>query len=251
MQAEENPTFIGAIIRSKKNEREKLFTVTNFVLRQNHISSRSQRSPGTVVDAASKDVPIIARDGEPVVHLAVTALLVLEQHRRVVERRELDEAVVQVPDVAPPDVRRRRGELRQAGAGAADHDVRGRLERAGVVVRRVGHAPALVHRARPLVAVHVAVHGEVHPVLLPELLQRLAPHGLLEGALRLVVGAGGVTQDAVREEDEPWLLLPVHGGQALLDELVLLGAWPPVLFRVGDAEPEHAVVRLVPEEFEG
>jgi hypothetical protein len=97
----------------------------------------------------------------------------------------------------------------------------------------------------------VAVHGEVHPVLLPELLQRLAPHGLLEGALRLVVGAGGVTQDAVREEDEPWLLLPVHGGQALLDELVLLGAWPPVLFRVGDAEPEHAVVRLVPEEFEG
>jgi hypothetical protein len=34
----------------------------------------------------------------------------------------------------------------------------------------------------------------------------------------------------------------------LLDELVLLGPRPPVLFCVSNAEPEHAVVRGVPEE---
>jgi hypothetical protein len=52
----------------------------------------------------------------------------------------------------------------------------------------------------------------------------------------------------VREEDEPRLLLPVDRRQALLDELVLLGPRPPVLFRVCDAEPEHAVVRRVPDD---
>jgi hypothetical protein len=34
----------------------------------------------------------------------------------------------------------------------------------------------------------------------------------------------------------------------LLDELVLLGARPPVLFGVCDAEPEHAVVCRVPDQ---
>jgi hypothetical protein len=109
----------------------------------------------------------------------------------------------------------------------------------------------LVDWARPLVAVDVSIEGEVDLVLLPELLQRFPPHGLLERALRLVVGAGRVPKDAVREEDEPRLLLPVDGRQAPLDEPVLLGPGPPVLLRVSDAEPEHAVVRCVPEEEEG
>lgn len=48
------------------------------------------------------------------------------------------------------------------------------------------------------------------------------------------------------EEDEPRLFLPVDGGEAVLDELVLLGAWPPVELGVGYAETEHAVVYRVP-----
>jgi len=96
--------------------------------------------------------------------------------------------------------------------------------------------------------VDVAIEGEVDLVLLPELLQRFPPHGLLESALRFVVGAGRVAENTVREEDEPRLLLPVHRRQALLDELVLLGARPPVLFGVCDAEPEHAVVCRVPDQ---
>lgn len=41
--------------------------------------SGSQCSPGAVVDGACEDVPVIARDGEAVVDVAVAALLVLEQ----------------------------------------------------------------------------------------------------------------------------------------------------------------------------
>jgi len=36
-----------------------------------------------------------------VVHVAVAALLVLEQQGRVVESRELDEAMIEVSEVAP------------------------------------------------------------------------------------------------------------------------------------------------------
>ena len=39
-----------------------------------------------------------------VVHVAVAALLVLEQQGRVVEGRELDEPVVEVSKVAPLDL---------------------------------------------------------------------------------------------------------------------------------------------------
>lgn len=53
------------------------------------------------------------------------------------------------------------------------------------------------------------------------------------------------------EEDEPGLLLPVDRRQAMLDELVLLSSRPPVLFGVGYAESEHAVVCRVPGGVEG
>ena len=59
----------------------------------------------------------------------------------MVEGGELDEAVVEVGEVAPLDLRG--GELREAGSRAADHDVRRRLERPAVVVRRVDDALAL------------------------------------------------------------------------------------------------------------
>jgi len=111
-----------------------------------------------------------------------------------------------------------------------------------------GRHTHLVDGACPFIAVDVAIEGEVDLVLLPELLQRFPPHGLLERALRFVVGAGRVAENTVREEDEPSLLLPVHRRQALLDEPVLLGPRPPVLFGVCDAEPEHAVVCRVPGE---
>lgn len=59
----------------------------------------------------------------------------------MVEGRELDEAMVEVGEVAPLDLGG--GELRQAGSAAADHHVRRRLERAAVVVRRLDDALAL------------------------------------------------------------------------------------------------------------
>jgi hypothetical protein len=105
----------------------------------------------------------------------------------------------------------------------------------------------LVDGAGPLVVVDVAEEGDVDAVLLPELLQALAALGLLEGALHGVPVVGGVAQHAVRREDEPRLVLPVHRREALLDERVLRRALPPVVLRVGDAEPEHPVVHLVPE----
>lgn len=52
----------------------------------------------------------------------------------------------------------------------------------------------------------------------------------------------------MRDEHQPWLLLPVHRGEAALDERVLLRAFPPVVLAVRHAEPEHPVVRLVPAQ---
>jgi hypothetical protein len=43
----------------------------------------------------------------------------------------------------------------------------------------------------------------------------------------------------VRREDEPRLVLPVHRGEAVLDEVVLRRAHPPVVLRVGDAEADR------------
>lgn len=52
----------------------------------------------------------------------------------------------------------------------------------------------------------------------------------------------------MRDEHQPWLLLPVHRGEAALDERVLLRAFPPVVLAVRHAESEHPVVRLVPAQ---
>lgn len=104
----------------------------------------------------------------------------------------------------------------------------------------------LVDRACPLVVVDMAVERQVHPVLLPELLEALPGHGLGERAVDAVEEAGGVAEDAVRDEHQPRLLLPVDRGEAALDELVLLRAFPPVVLAVRHAEPEHAVVCRVP-----
>lgn len=106
----------------------------------------------------------------------------------------------------------------------------------------------LVDRACPLVVVDMAVERQVHPVLLPELLEALPGHGLGERAVDAVEEAGGVAEDAVRDEHQPRLLLPVDRGEAALDELVLLRAFPPVVLAVRHAEPEHAVVCRVPVE---
>ena len=75
----------------------------------------------------------------------------------------------------------------------------------------------------------VAKVGDVDAVLLPQLLQVLAALGLLEGAFAGVPCVGGVAQHAVRREDEPRLVLPVHRREAPLDERVLRRALPPVV----------------------
>uniref|UniRef100_A0A0A9DMF7 Uncharacterized protein n=1 Tax=Arundo donax TaxID=35708 RepID=A0A0A9DMF7_ARUDO len=95
--------------------------------------------------------------------------------------------------------------------------------------------------------VDVPEEGDVDAVLLPQLLEALAALWLLEGALHGVPQVGRVAQHAVRREDEPRLVLPVHRREAVLNELVLCRALPPVVLSVRDAEPEHAVVHLVPE----
>ena len=121
-----------------------------FLLRKNQHewTLRRQGGAGAVVDAAGQDVAVVAGDGEAVVHAAVPALLVLEQQRRVVERRQLREAEVAVPRVAPPRPGGR--VVGEASAAAPDHDVRRRREGAGVVVRPLGHAHVLrfTHRKR-------------------------------------------------------------------------------------------------------
>ena len=104
-------------------------------------TSGSQRSPGAVVDRASEDVPVVPRDREMVVHVAVAALLVLEQQGWMVEGRELDEPMVEVGEVAPLDLWG--GELREAGSCATNNNVRRRLEWAAVVVRCIDNALAL------------------------------------------------------------------------------------------------------------
>jgi hypothetical protein len=194
---------------------------------------------------AAEHVAVVPVDGEGVVDLAVAALLVLEQQGGVVEGGELDEPVVAVPEHAPPGDGG--GVIRQVAAAAAGDDEDGAVHGPGVAGRLLGHALVLVHGAGALVVVDVAEEGDVDAVLLPQLLQALAALGLLVRALHRVPRVGGVAQHAVRREDEPRLVLPVHRREAVLDPLVLRRALPPVVLRVGDAEPEHAVVHLVPE----
>jgi len=50
------------------------------------------------------------------------------------------------------------------------------------------------------------------------------------------------------DEYQPRLFLPVDRGEAVLDELVLLRAFPPVVLAVRNAEPKHAIICGVPVE---
>uniref|UniRef100_A0A8R7R239 Uncharacterized protein n=1 Tax=Triticum urartu TaxID=4572 RepID=A0A8R7R239_TRIUA len=168
---------------------------------------------------ASEHVAVVPMDGEGVIHLAVAALLVLEQKRRVVEGSELGEPVVFIPEHTP--LGGRAGVAREVAAAAACHDKDGPVHGARVVAPLAGDALALIERASTLVVVDVAEEGNVDAVPLPQLLQALPALGLLERALVGVPRVGGVTQHPVRREDEPRLVLPVHRGEALLDELVL------------------------------
>lgn len=77
---------------------------------------------------AAEHVPVIPVDSEGVVDLAVAALLVLEQQRRVVERRELHEPEVPVAEDALLGDRRR--VVRQVAATAAGHHEDGAVHRA-------------------------------------------------------------------------------------------------------------------------
>ena len=91
---------------------------------------------------ASEHVAVVPVDGEGVVHLAVAALLVLEQQRRVVERRELGEPEVMVAVDAPLGDRRR--VVRQVAAAAAGHHEDGAVHRPRVVALLASRAPALL-----------------------------------------------------------------------------------------------------------
>ena len=104
-----------------------------------------------------------------VIHVAVAALLVLEQQGGVVDGRELDEPMVEVGEVAPLDLRG--GELRieNAGSCAAAADVRRRLERGAVVVGSVDDALRL--RKLEDHIVRCVVRGHVLKALLTRLIQ--------------------------------------------------------------------------------
>ena len=88
----------------------------------------------------------------------------------------------------------------------------------------------------------MAVERHVHPVLLPELLEAMPGSWLGERPVYAIEETRRVPKDAMSDEYQPWLLLPVDCGEAVLDELVLLCAFPPVMLAVRDAEPEHAII---------
>jgi len=88
----------------------------------------------------------------------------------------------------------------------------------------------------------MAVERHVHPVLLPELLEAMPGSWLGERPVYAIEETRRVPKDAMSDEYQPWLLLPVDRGEAVLDELVLLCAFPPVMLAVRDAEPEHAII---------
>jgi hypothetical protein len=92
-------------------------------------------SPGAVVGGAGQDVSVVTRDGEMVIHIAITALLVLEQEERTVEGCELDEAEVEVPEEAP--VWHGGSERGEACATATDDDMGRRVESPAVMVRSI------------------------------------------------------------------------------------------------------------------
>jgi len=106
--------------------------------------SGGERCREAAVVHAPEHVAVVPVDGEGVVDLAVAALHVLEQQRRVVERRELREAEVMVAVDAPLGDRRR--VARQVAAAAAGHHEDGPVHRPGVVALLAGHALALLHR---------------------------------------------------------------------------------------------------------
>ena len=94
----------------------------------------------------------------------------------------------------------------------------------------------------------MAVERQVHPILLLELLEALPGHWLSERSVSAVEETGRVAEDAMSDEYQPRLFLPVDRGEAVLDELVLLRAFPPVVLAVRNAEPKHAIICGVPVE---
>jgi len=105
------------------------------------LSGGQRRGEAAVVHAA-EHVPVVPVHGEGVVDLAVAAPLVLEQQRRVVERRELGEPKVMVAVDTPLGDRRR--VVRQVAAAAAGHHEDGAVHGPGVAVLLAGHALALL-----------------------------------------------------------------------------------------------------------
>ena len=67
-----------------------------------------------------------------VIHIAITALLVLKQEERIVERCELDEAEVEVPEEAP--VWHGGSERGEACTTPTDDDMGCRVETPDVIV---------------------------------------------------------------------------------------------------------------------
>ena len=227
-------------------------------------SCRRDRRRAAVLDAR-QHVPVLPVQGEAIVHLAIAGPLVLVEKGRVVERCELYEAVVHLPVDAPS--RNLGGEVAQVAATAPDHDVDGaghgarvvgllrarafflqilalaciHLEETELCAGGIG-ATYLIDRACPLVVVDMAVERHVHPVLLPELLEAMPGSWLGERPVYAIEETRRVPKDAMSDEYQPWLLLPVDRGEAVLDELVLLCAFPPVMLAVRDAEPEHAII---------
>jgi hypothetical protein len=109
--------------------------------------SRRWRSRRAAVLDARQQVPVLPVHREAVVHLAVAGALVLVEEGRVVERRELDEAVVHLPVHAPR--RDLGGEVAEVAAAAPDHDVDGAVHGARVVGFLRAHALFLQCKCRP------------------------------------------------------------------------------------------------------
>ena len=70
-----------------------------------------------------------------VIHIAIAALLVLKQEERIVERCELDEAGVEVPEEAP--VWHGGSERGEACTTSTDDDMGCRVESPAVMVRSI------------------------------------------------------------------------------------------------------------------
>ena len=194
----------------------------------------------------SQHVHELPVDGELIGNETCVAMDKLHQQVLVVLRGQLQVPVFErlVLDEAPCGVHR----AIPFGSSPArtDHDVDRAIKLTRVMVFLVAHAAVLVNCARALIIVHVAVDREINFILLPKGLQILTCHRLSKGAQGLVINCGGVSQDSVSKEDQPWLLLPVGARHTVLQEFVLLGANSPVHFRIRNAELELPPARRIP-----